>query len=164
MNGGSIRAGELQLPGPFGGQPSQVFDVLPQQPQALIELLALQSRRERRDAQRREANRSDAFVLREIADGCPSSDRLINVADLRINWNEVSERRTCPPCFRESTLVRRSPNGRPLSCDFGHGQDQKRRGLAGNHRLTPVILGSPTWARTRDLRINRTALSEPGRR
>ena len=31
---------------------------------------------------------------------------------------------------------------------------QKTKGLAGNHRLTPVILGSPTWARTRDLRIN----------
>jgi hypothetical protein len=35
----------LPLPGPFGGQPPQVFDMLPQQPQALIELLALQSRR-----------------------------------------------------------------------------------------------------------------------
>ena len=31
---------------------------------------------------------------------------------------------------------------------------QKTKGLAGNHLLTPVILGSPTWARTRDLRIN----------
>ena len=45
---------------------------------------------------------------------------------------------------------------------FGHEQDteriQKTKGLAGNHRLTPVILGSPTWARTRDLRINSTRL------
>ena len=35
---------------------------------------------------------------------------------------------------------------------------EKTKGLAGNHRLTPVILGSPTWARTRDLRINSPAL------
>ena len=32
---------------------------------------------------------------------------------------------------------------------------EKTKGLAGNHRLTPAIFGSPTWARTRDLRINR---------
>ncbi len=35
---------------------------------------------------------------------------------------------------------------------------QKDAGLAGIHRLTLVILGSPTWARTRDLRINSPAL------
>jgi hypothetical protein len=43
-NGCRIQAGELRLPGPFGGQPSQVLDVLPQQRQALIGLLSLQSR------------------------------------------------------------------------------------------------------------------------
>ena len=35
---------------------------------------------------------------------------------------------------------------------------EKTKGLAGIHQLTPVILGSPTWARTRDLRINSPAL------
>ena len=36
------------------------------------------------------------------------------------------------------------------------------RGLAALNQLTPVILGSPTWARTRDLRINRLPLDLPG--
>ena len=40
---------------------------------------------------------------------------------------------------------------------------QKTKGLAGNHRLTPVILGSPTWARTRDLRINSCELADLAR-
>jgi len=37
---------------------------------------------------------------------------------------------------------------------------EKTEGLAGNHRLTAVILGSPTWARTRDLRINSCELTD----
>ena len=36
---------------------------------------------------------------------------------------------------------------------------EKTKGLAALNQLTPS-LGSPTWARTRDLRINRTAASE----
>jgi len=36
---------------------------------------------------------------------------------------------------------------------------EKQKGLASTYTLTPVFLGSPTWARTRDLRINSSTLS-----
>jgi hypothetical protein len=36
-------------------------------------------------------------------------------------------------------------------------EPQKTKGLVGANRLTPVICGSSTWARTRDLRINSLA-------
>src|SRR5678816_2951218 len=49
----------------------------------------------------------------------------------------------------------RQPDLGASSRDFSDtDRIRKTKGLAGNHRLTPVILGSPTWARTRDLRIN----------
>ena len=35
---------------------------------------------------------------------------------------------------------------------------ERTRGLADAYQLTPAYLGSPTWARTRDLRINSPAL------
>ena len=37
---------------------------------------------------------------------------------------------------------------------FRHKSDTEERKLATNHQLTSVDLGSSTWARTRDLRIN----------
>ena len=43
--------------------------------------------------------------------------------------------------------------------NFGHGSDtglRKDKGVSGHSPANPVILGSPTWARTRDLRINRS--------
>ena len=36
----------------------------------------------------------------------------------------------------------------------GTSQLQKAKKSAGANLLTPAFLGSPTWARTRDLRIN----------
>src|SRR5678815_1476402 len=54
----------------------------------------------------------------------------------------------------------RQPDLGASSRDFSDtDRIRKTKGLAGNHRLTPVILGSPTWARTRDLRIDRTGLT-----
>src|SRR6186713_73920 len=45
------------------------------------------------------------------------------------------------------------PNQSPVAAAISDADRfQKTKGLAGNHQLTPAILGSPTWARTRDQR------------
>ncbi len=79
----------------------------------------------------------------------------------------------CPPtwraCARGARWGQRAKRSRWLACfgdrapsTYGNStataRPEKTKGLAGNHQLTPVILGSPTWARTRDLRINSPAL------
>ena len=48
--------------------------------------------------------------------------------------------------------------GRETSDTVRTRRSEKTKGLAGIHQLTPAYLGSPTWARTRDLRINSPAL------
>ena len=40
----------------------------------------------------------------------------------------------------------------------GTPSPERTKGSVVHHQLTPVKLGSPTWARTRDLRINRPPL------
>jgi hypothetical protein len=62
------------------------------------------------------------------------------------------------------------PNAPPCSVHFQNGNagpygngtataaSQETKKSAGANRLTLVFLGSPTWARTRDLRINSPAL------
>jgi len=63
---------------------------------------------------------------------------------------------TCP--------ARRQPDLGASGRDFSDtDRIRKTKGLAGIHRLTPVILGSPTWARTRDLRINSCELADLAR-
>jgi len=59
---------------------------------------------------------------------------------------------TCQNTILASAEIGRSPTTRLL----------KQKGLASTYTLTPVFLGSPTWARTRDLRINSPAFTEPG--
>ena len=47
------------------------------------------------------------------------------------------------------------------ACESGHAQDtdlRKGQGVGDSHRQPLDFLGSPTWARTRDLRINSPAL------
>jgi len=50
----------------------------------------------------------------------------------------------------------REPTVGLFRCDFDTIRVRKTKGLAGNHRLTPILLGFPTWARTKDLSIDRT--------
>jgi hypothetical protein len=82
--------------------------------------------------------------------------------DLRISRNEVSRESTKWTCVTggwEPAPACSQPDLGASSRDFSDtDRIQKTKGLAGNHRLTPVILGSPTWARTRDLRINSRSL------
>ena len=52
------------------------------------------------------------------------------------------------------------PQHRPKKPDGDCPARHEGVGVAGNHRLPLAISGSPTWARTRDLRINRTALPQ----
>src|SRR6185295_4921824 len=74
------------------------------------------------------------------------------------------ESRTNGPASQEnweSAPACRQPDLGASSSDFSDtDRIRKTKGLAGNHRLTPVILGSPTWARTRDLRINSCELAD----
>ena len=47
-----------------------------------------------------------------------------------------------------------------LRQQYGNGNDPENKKSTGANRLTFVFLGSPTWARTRDLRINSRALAD----
>jgi len=95
-------------------------------------------------------------IARESILGCRACNR--PGQDLRIIRNEVSresDKWTCVTGGWSLPLPVVSQILGASSRDFSDtDRIRKTKGLAGNHRLTPVILGSPTWARTRDLRIN----------
>ena len=63
---------------------------------------------------------------------------------------------------REASAIGRAPGGRPPLNAYGNrtatNLAQKAKKSAGANLLTLAFLGSPTWARTRDLRINSPAL------